>query len=130
MSLKIADTLSARSDRTRVETVLEWIDRAAAPLGVEAVSGSDALGRILAESVAAPADIPRCDRAAVDGVAVRAAETVGASPYNPLSFRPAPAGEALPRLGAARVDAGGRLPRGADTVVPLEHAAFDAAVGC
>jgi len=52
MSLKIADTLSARSDRTRVETVLEWIDRAAAPLGVEAVSGSDALGRILAESVA------------------------------------------------------------------------------
>src|SRR5258708_13534946 len=94
----MADTRCARSDRTRVETVREWIDRAAAPLGVEAMSGSDALGRILAESVAAPVDLPRCDRAAVDGVAVRAAETVGASPYNPLSFRPVPAGPATPPL--------------------------------
>jgi molybdopterin molybdotransferase len=116
-------------DRTRVKAALDWIDKNVAPLGVDFGSVIDAVGRVLAEPVDATADIPRFDRAAIDGIAVRAEETVGASAYNPLSFRLVPQGEALPKLGAARVDAGEPLPTGADTVVPLEYASLDAAGG-
>jgi len=108
--------------RARVEDALAWIDAHAPPLGREEVPVADAAGRVLCEDVLAEADLPPFDRAAVDGIAVRADETVGASTYNPLLLRLAAGGAGDLAAGTAvRVCAGDPLPRGADAVVPLDH---------
>src|SRR5262245_6616847 len=49
------------------------------PLPAESVALSDALGRVLAADVPAPIDVPAFDRSNVDGFAVRAEDTFGAS---------------------------------------------------
>ena len=63
------------SRRSEVPAVLEWIDRHTSRLGAEAVSLDDAAGRILAADVVSPVDVPGFDRAAMDGYALRGAET-------------------------------------------------------
>ena len=99
-----------------------------APLGVEAVPLSAALGRVLAEDVLAEVDVPGFDRSNMDGFAVRAADTYGASEDEPLRLalnaETIPTGVA-PRLEveagtATPIATGGMLPRGADCVVPVE----------
>jgi molybdopterin molybdotransferase len=116
-------------ERTEVGTVVAWIDRHALRLGDEVVPLEEAWGRVLAADMVAPIDVPAFDRAAMDGYALRAAETVGANEYNPLGF--AVLGVALPgqpfggqvRPGTAvRVMTGAPVPAGADTVVPAEYA--------
>src|SRR5262249_35423616 len=78
---------------------------------------ADALGRVLVHDVMTGVDLPEFDRAAADGFAVRADETVGASVYNPLSFRAVAGLDDLPSATGVLVHAGDRLPRGADAVV-------------
>jgi molybdopterin molybdotransferase len=116
--------------KARVEEVWAWIDALPAPLGPEEVPVTEAAGRILAEDVRAPFDLPPFDRAAVDGIAVRADETVGAGAYNPLHFRLSPAGANLPPGGAVRVNAGDPLPPGADAVVPVDRIGSDDGGAC
>jgi putative molybdopterin biosynthesis protein len=99
------------------------------PLGSETVALSQALGRILARAVAAEVDVPGFDRASVDGFAVLADDTVGASERAPrtLTLNPeilTPGKE--PRLPitpgtATLIATGGMVPRGADAVVMVEH---------
>ena len=48
---------------------------------------ADALGRVLADDVVAPLDVPGFDRSNVDGFAVRAADTFGASEDEPRTLR-------------------------------------------
>ncbi|MBV9522780.1 MAG: molybdopterin biosynthesis protein, partial [Alphaproteobacteria bacterium] len=61
------------------------------------------------------------DRAAIDGYAVRAAETVGAGDYNPLPIALAdPEGRAVPPGRAALVVAGAAPPEGTDAILPFE----------
>ncbi len=72
--------------RTEVPVALAWIDRHATRLPDEQVKLEDAAGRTLAAAVIAPLDVPGFDRAAMDGYALRGAETAGASEYNPLAF--------------------------------------------
>ncbi|HKD30112.1 MAG TPA: molybdopterin biosynthesis protein, partial [Xanthobacteraceae bacterium] len=57
------------------------IDRS--PLAAETVRITQALGRVLASDLAAEADVPAFDRASVDGFAVRATDTIGASDRAP-----------------------------------------------
>jgi molybdopterin molybdotransferase len=89
----------------------------------------EALGRVLAEPVAATEPVPPFDNSAMDGFAVRAADTGGASESAPVELsvvgesragRPAPgpvaAGEAI------AISTGAALPDGADAVIPLEDA--------
>jgi putative molybdopterin biosynthesis protein len=99
------------------------------PRPAEAVPLAAALGRVLAEDVVAAVDVPGFDRSGVDGFALRAADTLGASEANPIALRLNPevlaCGHA-PTLavapGTATVIAtGGMLPRGADAVVMVEH---------
>ena len=100
-----------------------------APLGRETVPLHAALGRVLAEDVAAPIDVPGFDRSNVDGFAVQAADTWGAMEEQARSL--ALVGETLapgivPRREVAHGQAtaiatGGMLPRGADAVVMVEH---------
>jgi molybdopterin molybdotransferase len=117
------------SQRAEVDSVLKWIDEHAAPLGAGLVALDDAPGRVLAEPVVAPIDVPAFDRAAMDGYAVHAHETTGASDYHPLSF--AIVGQALPGRpfegtlsagSAVRVMTGAPIPEGADAIVPAEFA--------
>ena len=111
------------SGRARLGDVAAWIDAWAAPAGPEDVSLADAAGRTLAGNVTAAMDLPPFDRAAADGFALRADETVGAGAYSPLPFRltPVSAGGLAPGHAAA-VETGDPLPAGADTVVRLEQA--------
>lgn len=98
------------------------------PLGAERIPLDQAHGRFLAEDVVSREDLPLADRSSMDGYAVRAADTFGASEGNPAY---------LECVGSLRIDAapdfpigpgecavittGGLLPEGADAVVMVEH---------
>jgi molybdopterin molybdotransferase len=74
-----------------------------------------------ASAIVASADVPATACAVEDGYAMRAEETVGAAPYNPLSFPVVAVGEgALSHGTAARIKAGQPLPAGADALVPSD----------
>ncbi len=72
------DTVSAEEARRRWAAHLDL-----APLAAETVPLAQALGRVLAADVAAPIDVPPFDRSNVDGFAVRAVDTTGASDATP-----------------------------------------------
>ena len=113
----------------RDEAELRW--RAAIslePLDAESARLDDALGRVLAEDVRAGVDVPSFDRSNMDGFALRAQDTYGASETEPVRLRlndeTIPTG-VRPRLevaagSATSIATGGMLPRGADAVVPVE----------
>ena len=87
------------------------------PVDVEEVSFSEALGRVLAADVRANRDVPPFDRAAMDGYAVRAEDTFGATPESPVRLRLSKSvreGECVP------VQTGEPLPEGGDAVLMLE----------
>jgi molybdopterin molybdotransferase len=96
------------------------IDARIRALAPEEVAIGDACGRVLAQDVVATEDSPPFDRAGMDGFALRGDETVGASAYNPLSFRLSERSNALAPGMAVQVSAGDRLPAGADAIVPAE----------
>ncbi|MGH6903481.1 MAG: molybdopterin biosynthesis protein [Geminicoccaceae bacterium] len=140
--------LAAVRRAARQEQFLEVVDRdeavarfhrhlKLAPLGKESVALGEARGRVLAEEVVAAVDVPGFDRSNVDGFALRAHDTAGASDAKPRSLLLN--SEVLtpgiePRLpvapGTATVIAtGGMLPRGADAVLMVEHTELDEAAG-
>jgi len=100
-----------------------------APVGTETVLVAKALGRVLAQDMAAPVDLPHFHRANMDGYAVRAADTFGASASIPAYLKiagtiemGADAGKRALRKGEAmRIATGGMLPPEADAVVMIEH---------
>ncbi|WP_133718360.1 molybdopterin molybdotransferase MoeA [Methylocaldum gracile] len=102
-----------------VDEVLRWLDRQVSALPPESVAVSEACGRVLAESVQSPIDVPPFDRAAIDGYAVRGFETIGAGAYSPVMLKLDDTAVALQPGTAARVAAGAPLPDGADTIVPF-----------
>ena len=119
----------ASCGRARVGDVAAWIDAWAVPVASADLPLAEAVGRVLAADVTAPRDLPPFDRAATDGFALKADETVGAGAYNPLPFRLVPAPAGVQAGQAVAVECGDRLPKGADAVVRLEHAAPDAPGG-
>ncbi|BBO92971.1 gephyrin-like molybdotransferase Glp [Desulfosarcina ovata] len=97
-------------------------------LGRESVPILDALNRVLVEDITAVQDLPAADISAVDGYAVCHGSLTGASPSHPASLRiigEAPAGKPCrSTVGtgeAVRIMTGGLLPKGADTIVKIEH---------
>ncbi|HQG30103.1 MAG TPA: molybdopterin molybdenumtransferase MoeA, partial [Candidatus Ozemobacteraceae bacterium] len=89
-------------------------------------------GRILAENLAAPEDLPMADNSAMDGYCFRRSDAVAASSGTPVSL-PLASGidaghplEALPEGHAAYIATGGILPVGADTIVRIEDAELPA----
>jgi len=102
--------------------------RRVAPVGRETVAVRDAARRVLAKALVAPIDLPHFERANMDGYAVRAPDTFGASTSVPAYLEIAGTVEmgqtvtARLRKGQAmRIATGGMLPRGADAVVMVEH---------
>ncbi len=128
------------NDALRQQQFLDVIDRDEAerrfravldlrPLEAETVSLSDALGRVLSGDVVAPLDVPSFDRSNVDGFAVQAADTFGASEDRPRSLRlneETLATGIVPRQQVASgtataIATGAMLPRGVDAVVMIEY---------
>ena len=111
------------------EEVLALIEREFSPVeDAELVSLSAAMGRILAEDIAATEYVPDFDRSTVDGYAVRARDTFGCTDAIP-AILPLQ-GEVLMGEGAefelnpeecVAVPTGGAVPRGADSVVMIEY---------
>ena len=98
------------------------------PLDAESVPLAEVWGRVLAEDVTSPLDVPTFDRADYDGYAVRADDLRGADEEHPVALsvvgepltpgmRPS---AAVGRGEAMAIATGAMLPRGADTVVMVE----------
>lgn len=94
----------------------------------ETIDVSSALGRILAEDIIAPHPLPEFQRSTVDGYAVRARDTHGASDSLPAYLTligEVPMGDTptfeLSAGQCALIHTGGMLPNGADAVVMLEY---------
>jgi molybdopterin molybdotransferase len=101
----------------------------AAPLPAEEVPLRGALGRHLAAAVVAGAPVQGFENSAMDGFAVRAADTAGAAPGSPAVLAICgearaghPAGGALAGGEAIAISTGAMLPAGADAVVRAEDA--------
>ena len=99
-----------------------------APAGQETVSLEDALGRTLNQDLIASEDLPGFLRSTMDGYAVRAKDTFGASESLPALLRVS--GEVLMGQShgieveegqAVKISTGGKLPAGADGVVMVEY---------
>jgi molybdopterin molybdotransferase len=112
-----------------VEEALKRILDSISSLGLEKVSILDALGRVIGEDVYANRTIPPKDNSAMDGYALRAEDTRGASSEKPTLLEiieDIPAG-AIPikRIEAgqaARIMTGAPLPEGADAIIRMEDA--------
>src|SRR5258708_756235 len=99
------------------------------PLPAEKISLAEALQRVLARDVMAPLDVPGFDRSNVDGFAVRAEDTFGASEDRPCPLRlnaevlaPGMAPHETLQPGTATALATGAVVlRGADAVVMVEY---------
>ncbi len=84
---------------------------------------TEAYNRVLAEDITAKEDLPRFDRSAVDGYAVRVEDTVGASQTKPLLFRLTEGDELADTAHreGKQVWTGSPIPKGANAVIMLEN---------
>ena len=98
------------------------------PVGTESIPLQEATGRILAGDIHSEHNLPDFARATMDGYAVRAASTFGASEANPAYL--SVAGEVTMgerptiKIGpgqVCRISTGGMLPEGTDAVIMIEH---------
>jgi molybdopterin molybdotransferase len=79
-----------------------------------------ALNRVLAEDLVAKEDLPRFDKSAVDGYALRAEETTGASQFKPVIFQITEVEEVNSEQ-ARQIWTGNPIPKGANAVVMIEN---------
>src|SRR6187551_2016498 len=118
------EVVSAEEARSRFEKHLEL-----KPFAAENAKLADSRGRVLANDVIAAVDAPPFDRSNVDGFAVRAVDTSGASDGNPnvLTLNPEVIAcghmpvETVAAGTCTAIATGGVIPRGADAVVMIEQ---------
>ena len=110
-----------------VEQVISLLS-AFSPLPPEQAALQESDGRVLAEDIIATEDLPPTDRAAMDGYALRAADTFGATESNPAYLQcvgnfdiQTPPDRELQPGQCAGIVTGGILPAGADAVVMVEY---------
>lgn len=99
-----------------------------APVDIERIDLGDGLGRVLAQDIVAAENLPALNRSCMDGYALRAADTFGASEGNPGYLelaRTAAIDEVVAQVLAPGecmgIATGGSLPPGADAVLMVEH---------
>lgn len=109
------------------EEVFRVIDQFG-PVGEETLPLEEALGRVLSKDIVSPEDLPGFSRSAMDGYAVRAKNTFGASESLPALFEimgEVSMGQTPKRAvgegQAIKISTGGMLPEGADGVVMVEY---------
>ena len=121
MTFSVGSMISVEEARDRI---LAFFER----LPVERRSLLDALGQVLAEDIVAPFDVPPLDNTAMDGYAVRASDTTGATEQKPRTLRVIAnlaAGYVMDTsVGpgeAVRIMTGAPMPPGTDSTVPFEE---------
>jgi molybdopterin molybdotransferase len=119
------------AQRSTVDDAIRWIDSVLPSfdaLPFENISLLDAAGRTLAREVTSAVNVPNFARAMMDGFAVIADDTLGATAYNPLPLNIL--GTCLPSQAfpqpvtsgtAVRIMTGAPMPQGADAVLPIEN---------
>ena len=128
------------AQRHTVDAALAWLDAQDAqvrPLATETIPLRNAPGRVLAASVVSGVDVPGFDRATMDGYALVADSTEGATAYTRIPLTvigdsmpgspfdgPVSAGEAV------RVMTGAPMPQGTDAVLPAEWVETESANPC
>ena len=118
--------------RVDVDEVTRLIDARVSPLRHEPVPLLESAGRVLGMDATAAVNVPPYARSAMDGYALRADETFGATPDDPRilqilgeSFPAAPAEVAVSPGSCVRIMTGAPMPEGADAVVPVEQTERD-----
>jgi len=113
---------------TSADQALQIVLENVAPLGIERVPVTSALGRVLAEDIYSPRDIPGFDNSAMDGYAVRAADVAAASEARPvrLEVLETVAAGMMPSYSVAagqavRTMTGAPIAPGADAIVQVER---------
>ncbi len=115
------------AERSDVEDVLAFLAARSPVLPSESVALLDCFGRVLASDVISDVDVPGFPRSAMDGYAIRGAESFGASGYE--TIRLAVVGTSLPGRPfegvlaagqAIRIMTGAPIPAGADAVAKAE----------
>jgi len=123
----IYNTIAGLSGMISVDEALEKILRHFEVLEPERKPILNCLGQVLAEDICSDIDVPPLDNSAMDGFALRAADTRGASGSSPVHLHvlgevaagSLPSAEVRPGT-AIRIMTGAPVPRGADTVVRFE----------
>ena len=114
--------------RWTVQDCMHWIERQTPECQSETVSLAVAAGRVLAKNIASTVNVPHFARAMMDGFAVVASDTSGATTYNSLALNVI--GQSLPGNpfdddispgNTIRIMTGAPLPIGANAVLPVEH---------
>jgi molybdopterin molybdotransferase len=129
ISKSAADDVRMRgfAQRHTVAAALAWLDSHLQELPAEAVPLRIAAGRVLATSVVSDVDVPGFDRATMDGYAVVADSTEGATAYTRLpltvigdSMPGCPFNGSVSTGEAVRIMTGAPMPQGTDAVLPAE----------
>lgn len=122
------DTISLDEARAIIDRSLRPIER------IERVPLEAAHGRVLAEEIVASADVPPFSRAAMDGYAVRAMDTTGATPARPAIltriekvFTGQMPSQTVGPGQCTEIATGAPMPPGADAVVMVEQTDADGA---
>ena len=118
----IKDTIQLEEARQLIDAAMTQVSR------TEIVTLDQANGRVLAQNVVSDRDVPPFARAGMDGYAVVAEDTFGASRYEPRVLRVTEKiytgqmpSRRLERGGAAEIATGAPIPDGADAVVMVEE---------
>src|SRR2546426_2174923 len=106
------------------EALRRILDRVT-PLGPEVVPLAAAAGRVVFEDAMAVVDLPPFASSAMDGFALRSADTPGRLPVVARIAAGVPAPRALEAGEAMAIATGGVVPGGADSVVPFEYVVED-----
>ena len=106
---------------TRIDDALQtWLNVLQIRKCTVTVPLNEALNRVLAGDVIAKADLPIFDKSAVDGYALRAEDTTGASQFKPATFKIIEA-EKVNAKQAKQIWTGNAIPKGANAVVMIEN---------
>jgi molybdopterin molybdotransferase len=108
-------------ERTSVDEALKiFLENISTLRKTEEVPLEACTGRVLAEPVISDRNVPHYRRAAMDGYAVRASDTLGASPANPVMLQ---LSDRIEEGGPIWVHTGAAVPEGTDAVVMVEDTA-------
>ena len=120
------------SKLTLLDDALKKIQGYITPVSLDEVETSKALNRILGTDIISELDIPPFDRSAMDGYAVKAEDTFGASPSNPKTIKKIGTIEigeqtdlVLKSGDAIRISTGAVIPQGANSVIKIEDTDID-----
>jgi molybdopterin molybdotransferase len=113
----LAATRNLISIDEALRLVLERVER----LPIESLGLEAAVGRVLAQDAVAAVDLPPFDSSAMDGFAIRSADTPGRLPVVHRIAAGAPAPRELEAGEAMGIATGGVVPEGADAVIPFEY---------